>query len=196
MAGPKTLRTLSFLLTYPDEQTLEAAELRGLWMVRFGQQVDVPQYVARFCIDSADARSRGQQAIGTVGEGHRALGRVAPVPALVPADLSSLEVEGHEVEGVFPVRIEQDRLAQDEGRLYVVEMRAYMRDAAGGGEDEALSRVVVLSDDDGDGFGDACDTSDGLDVDGDGATRLLAVTLPEPPGFDRWFARLQVELAP
>ena len=27
MAGPKTLRSLSCLLTYPDEQTVEAAEL-------------------------------------------------------------------------------------------------------------------------------------------------------------------------
>ncbi len=38
-----------------------------------------------------------------------------------------------------------------DGRLWVVEMRGYMRDADGAGEDEPLGRIKVLEDTDGDG---------------------------------------------
>lgn len=48
---------------------------------------------------------------------------------------------------VDPVAMDWD----DEGRLYVVEMRGFMGDLEGGGEDRAVGRVVVLEDDDGDG---------------------------------------------
>ena len=46
-----------------------------------------------------------------------------------------------------PVAIDWD----DQGRLYVVEMRGYMRDLEGRGEEEPSGRVVVLEDTDGDG---------------------------------------------
>ena len=39
----------------------------------------------------------------------------------------------------------------DQGRMYVLEMRTYMHDVEGAGEDQAESRVVVLEDTDGDG---------------------------------------------
>ena len=48
---------------------------------------------------------------------------------------------------VDPVAMDWD----DEGRLYVVEMRGFMGDLEGGGEDRPVGRVVVLEDDDGDG---------------------------------------------
>jgi len=44
-----------------------------------------------------------------------------------------------------------------DGRLWVVEMRGYMRDAAGAGETERLGRIKVLSDTDGDGTMDKAD---------------------------------------
>jgi glucose/arabinose dehydrogenase/mono/diheme cytochrome c family protein len=46
-----------------------------------------------------------------------------------------------------PVAIDWD----DDGRLYVVEMRGYMRDLDGTGEDEPSGRIVVLEDTDRDG---------------------------------------------
>lgn len=42
----------------------------------------------------------------------------------------------------------------DQGRLYVVEMRGYMHDVEGAGEDEPLGRVKLLEDSDGDGIMD------------------------------------------
>src|SRR6478735_116685 len=39
----------------------------------------------------------------------------------------------------------------DQGRMYVLEMRTYMHDVEGAGEDQAESRVVVLEDTDADG---------------------------------------------
>ena len=50
-----------------------------------------------------------------------------------------------------------------DGRLWVVEMRGYMRDAAGAGEQERLGRIKVLSDGDGDGVMDKAEVFlDGL----------------------------------
>ncbi len=58
-----------------------------------------------------------------------------------------VELVAHEPLVVDPVAMDWD----DEGRLYVVEMRGFMGDLAGGGEDRPIGRVVVLEDDDGDG---------------------------------------------
>lgn len=46
MAGPKTLRTLSRLLTYPDEQTLEAAEL--LYIILQGELPEAARHMSEF----------------------------------------------------------------------------------------------------------------------------------------------------
>jgi glucose/arabinose dehydrogenase/mono/diheme cytochrome c family protein len=46
-----------------------------------------------------------------------------------------------------PVAISWD----DQGRMYVLEMRTYMHDVEGAGEDQSANRVVVLEDTDGDG---------------------------------------------
>ena len=46
MAGPKTLRSLSRLLTYPDEQTVEAAEL--LYIILQGEVPDAAKCMSRF----------------------------------------------------------------------------------------------------------------------------------------------------
>ena len=49
-----------------------------------------------------------------------------------------------------PVFIEWD----DEGRMWVGELRTYMMDLDGSGEDRRMSRVMVLEDTDGDGVMD------------------------------------------
>ena len=46
MAGPKTLRSLSRLLTYPDEQTVEAAEL--LYIILQGEIPEAAECMSRF----------------------------------------------------------------------------------------------------------------------------------------------------
>ncbi len=46
MAGPKTLRSLSHLLSYPDEQTLEAAEL--LYIILQGELPEAARHMAEF----------------------------------------------------------------------------------------------------------------------------------------------------
>ncbi|MCA9078269.1 MAG: molecular chaperone TorD family protein [Planctomycetaceae bacterium] len=46
MAGPKTLRSLSHLLTYPDEQTLEAAEL--LYIILQGELPEAAWHMSEF----------------------------------------------------------------------------------------------------------------------------------------------------
>ncbi len=54
---------------------------------------------------------------------------------------------------VDPVAIDWD----DEGRLYVVEMRGFMPDIEGTNEERPVGRVVVLEDTDGDGRMDRSD---------------------------------------
>ncbi|MFT5410973.1 MAG: hypothetical protein ACI9NC_003706 [Verrucomicrobiales bacterium] len=79
-----------------------------------------------------------------------------PIPVLSPEEsLKAIKVApGFKVELVAseplvcdPVFAEWDR----EGRLWVCEFRTYMIDAAGSGENQRISRVVVLEDTDGDG---------------------------------------------
>src|SRR5262245_63772463 len=85
---------------------------------------------------------------------------VPPAPARSPeAERASFRVPpGFRVElvaaeplVVAPVAVAWD----DAGRLYAVEMRGFMPDLAGQGEDAPSGRVVVLEDKDGDGVMDA-----------------------------------------
>ncbi len=78
-----------------------------------------------------------------------------PVPLSAEDELKTFKVaEGFKVELVAaepmieaPIAISFD----DQGRLYVVEMRGYMRDAAGTTEGEPTGRIKLLEDTDGDG---------------------------------------------
>ena len=81
---------------------------------------------------------------------------IPPAPILSPEEQQQvlLPPAGFRVELVAaepliaePVAIDWD----DQGRLYVVEMRGYMRDLEGRDEEEPSGRVVVLEDTDGDG---------------------------------------------
>lgn len=82
--------------------------------------------------------------------------KILPAPILSPAEEQAtlLAPPGFRVELVAsepliaePVAIDWD----DQGRLYVVEMRGYMRDLAASGEDEPSGRIVILEDTDHDG---------------------------------------------
>ena len=78
-----------------------------------------------------------------------------PAPLSAEEEMKTFRVEkGFHIELVAsepmiesPVAISFD----DQGRLYVVEMRGYMHDLEGGGEKEATGRVSLLEDTDGDG---------------------------------------------
>lgn len=59
----------------------------------------------------------------------------------------TLELVAAEPLVVDPVAMSWDEL----GRLFVVEMRGFMPNADGDGEDQPVGRVVMLLDDDGDG---------------------------------------------
>jgi putative membrane-bound dehydrogenase-like protein len=125
---------------------------------------------------------------------------VPPAPVLAPEQaLASFRVApGFRVELVVaeplvvaPVAIDWD----DAGRLYVVEMRGFMPNLEGEGEDEPVGRVVVLEDTDGDGALDASHVF----LDGLVLPRAIAV-LPEgvllgvPP--ELWLCpRFEVERA-
>lgn len=93
---------------------------------------------------------------------------VAPAPVLSPEEeQATFEVApGFRVELVAAEPLIVDPVAIDwdpEGRLYVVEMRGYMRDIKGTGEDQPVGRIVVLEDEDGDGRMDSSRTYlDGL----------------------------------
>ncbi len=85
---------------------------------------------------------------------------VPPAPVLSPADeLASFRVApGFRVEPVAaePLVVAPVAIAWDDaGRLYVVEMRGFMPNLAGAGEDAPSGRVVVLEDTDRDGRMDA-----------------------------------------
>lgn len=79
-----------------------------------------------------------------------------PPPVLTPEqELKTIKVpKGYKVELVAsepmieaPVAISWD----DQGRLYVCEMRGYMNDVSAGGEDQRIGRISRLEDTDGDG---------------------------------------------
>lgn len=81
---------------------------------------------------------------------------IPPAPALTPeAALKTIKVPpGFHVELVASEPLVESPIAltfDPDGRLWVVEMPAYMRDPDGHGEDHATGRIVVLEDADGDG---------------------------------------------
>lgn len=81
---------------------------------------------------------------------------VPAAPALPPDEaLKSLRVhDGFRIELVAAEPLVEDPVAMTwdaDGRLYVVEMRGFMSDVDGRGEEEPVGRVVVLEDADGDG---------------------------------------------
>lgn len=81
---------------------------------------------------------------------------VPPAPVLSPEDERETfrVAPGFRVELVAAEPLVVDPVAMDwddDGRLYVVEMRGFMPDVDGRGEDEPSGRVVVLTDRDGDG---------------------------------------------
>jgi mono/diheme cytochrome c family protein/glucose/arabinose dehydrogenase len=85
---------------------------------------------------------------------------------------------------IDPVAMDWD----DEGRLYVVEMRGYMPNLDGDGEDEPVGRVVVLEDEDGDGRMDRSDVFlDGLVLPRAVAALPNGVLIGAPP--DLWLCR-------
>ena len=82
-----------------------------------------------------------------------------PVPLFTPEESLAqfklatgfkIELVAHEPMIKDPVFIEWD----DEGRMWVGELRTYMMDLDGSGEDRRISRVMVLEDTDGDGVMD------------------------------------------
>lgn len=80
----------------------------------------------------------------------------APAPVLSPEQsLQAFRIApGFEIELVAaePLVEEPVAMAWDEyGRLYVVEMRGYMRDPYGSGSEQPVGQIVRLTDDDGDG---------------------------------------------
>ena len=82
--------------------------------------------------------------------------RVEAAPPLSPADaLAAFSiVDGYRVELVAAEPLVEAPVAFEfgpDGRLWVVEMRGYMRDADGAGERDRLGRIKVLRDTDGDG---------------------------------------------
>lgn len=93
---------------------------------------------------------------------------IPPAPALSAADeLKTFQVApGFRVELVAHEPLVGDPVAATfgpDGRLWVVEMRSYMPDLDGHGEDQPVGRVVVLTDTDGDGRMDKSDVFvDGL----------------------------------
>lgn len=118
---------------------------------------------------------------------------VPPAPTLSPEEeLATFRVApGFRVELVAAEPLVVDPVAMDwddEGRLYVVEMRGFMGDVDGAGEDRPVGRVVLLEDSDGDGRMDHSQVF----VDGLVLPRAVAV-LPEgvligaPP--DLWLCR-------
>ena len=81
---------------------------------------------------------------------------IPPAPVLSPAEaLKSFKLQpGFRIEIAAAEPLIEDPVAaafDAEGKLYVVEMRAYMPDCDGNGEDAAIGRVSILRDENGDG---------------------------------------------
>ena len=84
----------------------------------------------------------------------------APANAVTPVHTAEAEqklfhtVPGYHLELVAAEPLVQDPVAVDfdpDGRMYVVEMRGFMPNLAGTGEDQPVGRIVVLEDTNGDG---------------------------------------------
>lgn len=110
--------------------------------------------VACLCMSAALAQQGDRQG-ETQGELPTAW-RVDAAPPLSPADaLAAFSiVDGFRIELVAAEPLVEAPVAFEfgpDGRLWVVEMRGYMRDADGAGERDRLGRIKVLRDADGDG---------------------------------------------
>ena len=82
--------------------------------------------------------------------------KIPPSPVLSPEEaLESFQiVDGFKIEIVAAEPLIHDPVAiriDEDGRIWVVEMQSYMPDVEGKGEDEPISRIVILEDGDGDG---------------------------------------------
>ncbi|MCA9510549.1 MAG: hypothetical protein KC560_07595, partial [Myxococcales bacterium] len=125
---------------------------------------------------------------------------VPPAPVLSPDEaLAAFRVApGFRVELVAAEPLVVDPVAMDwddEGRLYVVEMRGFMPDIDGAGEERPSGRVVVLEDEDGDGRMDRSDVFlDGLVLPRAVAVLPQGVLVGAPP--DLWLCRDAVAATP
>ncbi len=112
-----------------------------------------------------------------------------PAPALTPAQaLDSFTLApGFSVELVAaePLVVDPVAMAWDEsGRLFVVEMRGFMPDTEGTGEDKPIGRVVMLLDEDGDGVMDRSEVFlDGLVLPRAVAVVNEGLLVGEPPNL-------------
>lgn len=123
--------------------------------------------------------------------------KVPEAPPLVPGEaMQTLRVApGFRVELVAAEPLVEDPVAMawdERGRLYVVEMRGFMPNVDGVGEQEPVGRVVVLEDTDADG---AMDRS-AVYLDGLVSPRAIAavsggVLIGEPPNL--WLCRSEAE---
>ncbi|MEM9255122.1 MAG: family 16 glycoside hydrolase [Pseudomonadota bacterium] len=122
-----------------------------------------------------------------------------PAPVLSPEEaLSAFRIApGFTVELVAAEPLVEDPVAMDwdeQGRLYVVEMRGYMPDAYGTGSEEPVGQVVRLTDANGDGIMDRSEVFLGELVN----PRAVAVVndgilIAEPPNL--WLCELPTESA-
>jgi mono/diheme cytochrome c family protein/glucose/arabinose dehydrogenase len=118
---------------------------------------------------------------------------VPPAPVLAPADAAAAfrTAPGFAVELVAAEPLVVDPVAMDwddQGRLYVVEMRGFMPNLEAEGEDVPSGRVVVLEDTDGDGTMDRSDVfADGLVLPRAVAVLPEGVLIGEPPNL--WLCR-------
>ncbi|MCP5069879.1 MAG: c-type cytochrome [bacterium] len=114
---------------------------------------------------------------------------VPPSPVLSPdEELATFRTApGFRVELVAAEPLVVDPVAMDwddQGRLYVVEMRGFMPDIDGTGEDRPIGRVVVLEDTDGDGRMDRSDVFlDGLALPRAVAVLPEGILIAEPPNL-------------
>jgi len=116
-----------------------------------------------------------------------------PAPALTPTEaLKTFKIQpGFHIELVASEPMIEDPVAavfDPDGKIWVLEMRGFMRDADGKGESEPLGRVTVLEDTNGDGKADKSHVF----VDGLVMARAIALVrggllVAEPPKL--WFFR-------
>jgi glucose/arabinose dehydrogenase/mono/diheme cytochrome c family protein len=118
---------------------------------------------------------------------------VPPSPPLSPEEaLKAFKVApGFRVELVASEPLVEDPVAMafgPDGRIWVVEMRAYMPNVDGKGEDQPIGRIVVLEDTDGDGKMDKSNVfADGLLLPRAISLVRDGVLVAEPPHL--WFMR-------
>ncbi|MDB6039589.1 MAG: dehydrogenase [Verrucomicrobiales bacterium] len=119
--------------------------------------------------------------------------KAPPAPPLTPAEaLKTFKLQpGFHMELVASEPMIEDPVAvafDPDGKIFVLEMRGFMRDADGNGQNDPLGRVTVLEDTDGDGEADKSHVF----VDGLVMPRAIALVrggllVAEPPKL--WFFR-------